>query len=191
MATTTWDTLLPYVLPIVRNVPKIVATNEIKSAAKAFCERSLFWRETLDTLVFPEGISIAEMEVPRGAIVCKVISFKLEGVEKVPDVHYTATTSEIILVDTPPRQVSGVVDVALRPATSATGLPDIIMEEWGDDIAKGAVAQLKSMAGSEWFDAAGAQVNHELFEQAIANARRKALVGIAPKNLQVAPRRLW
>lgn len=186
-----WEDLLPLVLPVVRNVPKQAAMVEIRGAAKTFCDRSHYWRETLDAMQFIPGNATAEMEPPSGASVICVLSLRLDGVELIPNADYTATASEITLARVPSQAQVGVVHCALRPSLGAAGMPDSLANEWGDEIAKGAVASLKMQAGAEWFDASGASINREIFEDAIATAKRRALQGMAQNNLQVRPRRLW
>ncbi|OEU70155.1 MAG: hypothetical protein BA863_00915 [Desulfovibrio sp. S3730MH75] len=190
MANADWKILMPYVLPEVDKCPKAQITNEIRRAAITFCQRTQIWREILDPLFFPADIASAELEPPRGARVCEVlvVTNLNGGVALTPEVQFSATSDTLDLIDTPTLDTQISVLAALKPTLLSTGIPEGLMEDWGQYIAYGAVASLKAMRGREWEDIPGAQIKNELFEDGIASAKIRVITGGAKRSLTVKAR---
>ncbi|BDQ36303.1 hypothetical protein SYK_06630 [Pseudodesulfovibrio nedwellii] len=189
MANVLWKTLLPYVLPEVDKCPKAQIVNEIRRAAITFCQRSQIWQKDLDYLFFPAGVATADLDPPQESRVCEVISVShLNGEELIAGTHFTATTDIVTILVMISQDTKLIPTVALKPTLLSTGIPEGLMEDWGKDIAYGAVASLKAMRGREWEDIPGAQIKNELFEDGIASAKIRAITGGAKRSLQVKPR---
>lgn len=165
--------LLPLVLPQVRNAPRVAATNELRNAAIEFFGKTLAWQETLDPVVIAAGETDGTMTTPDGAVISKIISVKnADGY----DVEY-ASTRTTITIEAPREALTLTVVAALKPSSLATEIPDDLAEEFGVDIAKGAIAQMKAQSGTEWFDQPGAAVAMKLFADAIASEKLKTFTG--------------
>ena len=191
MATTTslWKVLMPYVLPVVDKCPKAQIVHEIRSAAITFCQETQIWQEDLDPLFFPEGIAEADVDPPRESRVCEIISIKTQdGEELTPGLNFTATLEAVTLTATPTVDTQLDIRAALKPTLASTGIPEGIMEDWGQKIAYGAIAALKAMRGREWEDVPGAQLNNQLFEDGMASAKYRVMIGGAKRGLKVKPR---
>ncbi|MBI9113173.1 hypothetical protein [Maridesulfovibrio ferrireducens] len=190
MANADWKILMPYVLPEVDKCPKVQIVNEIRRAAIVFCQRTQVWREELDPLFFPAGIVSAELEPPRGARVCEIITVTNlnGGVALIPEVQFSSTSDTIDLIGIPTFDTQLSVLAALKPTLLSTGIPEGLMEDWGQYLAYGAVASLKAMRGREWEDLPGAQIKNELFEDGITSAKIRVITGGAKRSLTVKPR---
>lgn len=189
MANAIWKTLLPYVLPEVDKCPKAQIVHEIRRAAIDFCQRSQVWHVDLDYLFYPAGVATAHLEPPREARVCEVLSVRTLGDQPLEPVeNFTATTEAVTLVAVPTVDTKMIAHVALKPTLASTGMPEGIMEDWGREIAYGAIAALKAMRGREWEDVPGAQIKNELFEEGIAAAKIRVITGGAKRSLTVQPR---
>ncbi|MBI9113139.1 hypothetical protein [Maridesulfovibrio ferrireducens] len=190
MATSPWKILVGYVQPEVATCPKGTIINEIRRAAIVFCQRTQVWREELDPLFFPAGIASAELEPPRGARVCEilVVTNLNGGVALIPEIQFSSTNDNLDLIDTPTLDTQLSVLAALKPTLASDGMPEGLIEDWGQYIAYGAIASLKAMRGREWEDIPGAQIKNELFEDGIASAKIKVITGGAKRSLTVKAR---
>lgn len=185
MATAEWKTLLSYVRPEVDRCPKAQILNEIRRASITFFERSKVWQETLDQLYFPAGIDTAEVDPPRDTRVCQIVSLKrVDGTEVKAGSGFTASSEVIVLGHAPLEPVFMIPIAALKPTLSAQGVPEHLMEDWGLDIAYGAIASLKAMRGREWEDIPGAQIKNGLFNDGIYQAQRVAINGREKKAMR-------
>ncbi|WP_027178771.1 hypothetical protein [Maridesulfovibrio bastinii] len=170
MANSPWKTLVGYVQPEVATCPKGTIINEIRRAAIRFCRETAIWVEQLDPLFFPAGMDTADLDAPRGSRACMVTELKGENGVLDPQYDYSATPDMVKLINTPTINSQFEVKAVLKPTLSSDGMPEGLMEDWGEIIAYGAIASLKAMIGREWEDLSGAQIKMNLFNDGIADA---------------------
>ena len=168
------DTLLVQVLPQVDGCPVSMAKDALQFIASDFCKVSGAWEREVLELV-PAGESrIPLHDIPREARLVSVLAVTLAGTS-LSRAEFFVGAGEIVLRDAPCRDANLAARVTLRPERIADSLPKFILEEWGDIIAFGALAKLKTMSGANvtWTDAQGAQVNLTLYNEGIYAARTR------------------
>lgn len=163
--------ILPQVLPC----PRSMALDALQMVAVDFFKETGAWLATFEESVCPCD-TVITLNLPRGALVATVLALYLNG-SKVDGSLYQASSREIMLASAPQQAALAVVEASLRPARTATSLPDDLIEEWGDTLAFGTLAKLKSMSGQniEWSDPQGATTNFQLYMDEVGKAKAKKL----------------
>ena len=169
------DVLLPQLLPQVDGCPTSMARDALQFIAADFCKVSGVWAEDVLELV-PAGESRVPLhDMPQEARLAHIQNVTLDGTP-LSTTEYSVGVREIVLHSVPCRDVELAARITLRPARFTGSLPAYLLEEWGDIIAFGALARLKTMSGSNvsWTDMQGAQVNLTLYNEGIYAARTRA-----------------
>ena len=168
------DRLLPQVLPQVSGCPTSMAKDALQFIAGDFCKVAGVWaREVLEPVLAGE-VRVPIDDIPGDARIAQVEKVTLDGVP-LSEIGFSVGTDEIVLAEVPRRDASLAARVTLRPARQAECLPEDVLEEWGDIVAFGALARLKSMSGEHvsWSDPQGAQINLTLYNEGIYAARTR------------------
>lgn len=168
------DRLLPHVLPQVDGCPVSMAKDALQFIASDFCKVTGAWEREVLELV-PAGESRVPLhDMPREARLVSVLAITLDGTP-LSRSEFSIGAGEIVLRNAPCRDIELAARVTLRPERVAGSLPKDILEEWGDIIAFGALAKLKTMSGVNvtWTDAQGAGVNLTLYNEGIYAARTR------------------
>ena len=79
MATVTYNTFFPYLIPLIPHVPDPVAEQAVRDACIEFCKESLIWREQMDPLSSIKGEPVYELDVPTEANLAHVIDLYYAG----------------------------------------------------------------------------------------------------------------
>ena len=168
------DRLLAQVLPQADGCPTSMARDALQFIAADFCKVSGVWAEDVLELV-PAGEVRVPIDMPRNARLVSVLGATLDGTS-LSRADFSIGTEEIVLRNTPCRDVELAARITLRPARFAENLPEYLLEEWGDIIAFGALAKLKTMSGTNvsWTDMQGAQVYLTLYNEGLYAARTRA-----------------
>ena len=183
-----FETMARDVLPIVRGAPPFMIVNELREAAIAFFGRTQAWLETLDPATISAGHQEIELDIPSGAALATTVAVAMDGRRLIPGRDFSVDTDGVLVLPGPlPRDVTIVATVALKPTYSALSLPSEIEGKYRAAIIFGAVARLKTQAGTEWADPQGAAMYYELFKQEMATARRRAFQGVTGASMRVAP----
>ena len=195
MATNTWDSWLPDVLPHVAGCPDIVATHEIKRAAQQFFRLSRAWRAVLDPLTLNVGepelrvlSDAAESEIVR--IEKAALGFEPLDPLSLDDVAATfgpdwatqtgtpmavtaLTPLSVRLVPYPEAAVDAdlMLTVSLMPSETASGIPDTLYTAYREQIATGAKSRLMLIKGQSWFDPKYGAAMGDVFAGDISSAR--------------------
>lgn len=184
-----YDLLLPRVLPQTQPCPGVMALDAVRQVAVDFCTRAEIWRDVLTERVFP-GASAIDLPLERDTALVRVVELRLDGAVLSPGDDFTASPRAVDLAFDPPRELTARIAVVLRPSRLATRLPEEMLEEWGDVLAFGALAKLKSMSGPHvaWSDPQGAALNLQLYEQGVARAGIRVLRGCDGRSLRMGDR---
>lgn len=168
------DSLLPQVLPQVDGCPVSMARDALQFIASDFCKVSGAWERAVLELVPAGEIRVPLHDMPRDARLASVLAATLAGTP-LSRAEFSIGAGEIVLRGAPCRDAELAARVTLRPERLAGSLPEFILEEWGDIIAFGALAKLKTMSGANvtWTDPQGAQVNLTLYNEGIYAARTR------------------
>lgn len=184
MSTTKVETLIPLVRVEVPECPDILVQNAILRAAIEFCEKSTFWRETIDELHVSANVAEYDIETPSGATMSEIIWATYD------DNPLTAKTESQILAYTSgapsyyallnPRVIkiaptptgAGIVRLraALKPKPTATSIRDYVYDEWSEAFYHGALERLFMMPGKPWSNPELALFHQQQFTNAVEDA---------------------
>lgn len=213
-----YEDFFPNILPEVPGCAEVLAENAVRNAVIEFCEKSLILTRDHDPVSLKAGIVDYDLEPPTGYIVVKVMKAWLENNELTPlapdfvreaAVYNRLFSSYQSNSDTPraflqkdERTVSvwGVPDkdykngltmrVALKPTRAATSVEDVLLEDYAETIASGALYRLMMSAGKPYTNNEMAAVHKGLFQQGINMARQRATHGQVRSTLSVKLRRI-
>ena len=214
----TYEDFFPNILPEVPGVAEAVAENAVRNAVIEFCEKSLILQRDHDPITVVQNIVDYDLEPPTGYIVVKVMKAWLENAELTPlapdfvreaSVYNRLFSSYEANTDRPraylqkdERTISvwGVPDknyksgltlrVALKPTRASTSVESVILEDYAETIASGALYRLMMSAGKPYTNAELAAVHKGLFQQGINVARQRATHGQVRSTLSVKLRRI-
>lgn len=172
----------------------------IRRAAIRLCEDSTIWREDLAPADIVVGEDDYTITPPSGTRVVSLISVMIN---KVPIATYTEEELDVIdygwrngtdgtpfayIIPEPNRfkfnrkpdtaYVGGlVVRVALKPTETATGVDDILFNDWRECIRNGALHYLMEMKGKPWSDPVEAKRYGFTFNSQIQRATARITQG--------------
>jgi hypothetical protein len=209
---------LPHIMPYAMGCPKVNARQALVSAAIEFCEQTLLVRATLAAVDLVAGTYTYTPTTPtheamvmpvgawfKGAELAPVAADEIHNPQafaaSIPDVEaetgdprefFALTAGQIGLYPIPETSESGVllVRAALRPTRAATQLEDVLLEDWVETLAAGALYRLHSTAGQAYTDAAQAERRFIEFRRGIQRAKVEASRGRVRGALQVRMRPL-
>lgn len=197
---TSWETFFPLLAPHLPGVPYASMEMALAAASADFCARTHLWRETLDSEETVAGT--ATYDLFGSAVIESVLSVTVSGAQVAhtdkrllqpsytiasgrPTHYWIVNDSTIQFAPIPDTAYPFIVDVALKPARSATGVETWIYETWADALVDGAVWRLARIPDKSWSNLALAKEHKARFDRAIANAKTRDLRQI---NLRVKMR---
>lgn len=158
--------------------PDILLARALNDAARQFCARALCWEEDLDPIIPVAGQTTYDLDLPGGAVLVKV--YGLSGVGVVDLVEKTVMFDEV-----PTETVT--LRVALQPSRTATTIPDVVGERFGEAIAAGAIARMLIMPGKEWTNPQMAAYHMGVYEAGVSDALVRRARGNSDHSLTVRP----
>ena len=84
MATTSYESLFPDVIPVVPDCPDSLIERNIRSAVIEFCEKTGIYQAELDPLTTVGNIYEYDLEAPNGTVVHKIMSAVFDGKDMEP-----------------------------------------------------------------------------------------------------------
>ena len=201
---------LPQILPHVPGCIDQLARDAVRNAAIIFCERSKAYRLELDPMQVEAGISDYEFDVPDDTVVHEVLRVVIDGTPIDPkspaqlDIERPGWQTEtgtpfayylkdfrrkLRLVLMPDASIADglLIEAALKPSKTALKFEQGFFEEYFDDVAYGALANLLSMPGKEWTNTGKADQNLARFNAAIGKHNVDAAKGFANAPLRTVP----
>lgn len=175
-----YETLFPRMLFQVQPCPRIVVLDAVQATAVDFFTRTEVWRETLAETLF-QGSRHLDLEPDRETAIARVADVFLDGTTLNSGSDYTVRASgrgaHLELLFDADRDRTVYACCVLRPTRTAINLPEILLEEWGEALAHGALVRIKSMSGPNvgWTDPQAAQWNLQLYEEDLSRARVRAI----------------
>jgi hypothetical protein len=186
------NALEPLARPYIKNCPKALVLNEMRRAAREFCEKSQAWR-SVAYIGFGATVATAAISLPAGQTLVGVVKMTKQGATKPLD--YTQDPDSLSAVPGEPSAWSSknigtvqvgrvptetliyVTEIAVKPSLDGTELPDDVAEAWGEGIADGAVYNLLMMEGTEWYNPDRASFHKGRFDNKVTDARIKKATG--------------
>lgn len=203
-----WDGFGPLILPYATTCPVPLLEQHARLAAIEFLAHTKAWQADLSPLAANGVLTSFAMAPPTDAKVEKLISvsitdaygnvteasLKTEGdrsrlARRSTDVM-ASTQDRATLRLTPAQPVGSsiVIRVALKPTQAAASLPDEVFEQYGHQIAKGALATLLAIKDKPWTDTSLARLQFIEFNNAKAVTAREVERGFAKSGRRSATR---
>jgi hypothetical protein len=152
-----------------------MALDALQTIAVDFCTTTEAWAESIVEAV-PAGDRAFPLPLAGGIHAMRIRGLWIDG-SLLDRSLYWSEGNDVIFRDALPRDCAVSADVVLRPSRlgGETKLTESLAEEWGDVLAFGSLAKLKSMSGRsvEWSDIQGAQINNQLYIEGTARATAK------------------
>lgn len=150
-----------------------LAADAVRTAAQVFCERTRAWRATLNPVLTAAGVAEYAIPLPVDQELVRVFKARIGGREV--ELSREPGTNCIVVeglrtftVYPTPQAAQGVVlDVAIEPSPSATGIDDVLFSKYGRIIAKSAKAALLSMANQPFSNPAAAIALYAEFDMEV------------------------
>ena len=187
-----WSDFFPDVLQDVLGCPEPTIEQYLRRAAQEFCQRSLCWREDLPAITTRASTNEYALPLPSGGQVVKLLGASLNGSDIELEAADGTSTADrragstgsrrvrlldpfnCLLQPAPGAALSLILEVALKPSETATGLPDRIADGHRLAIATGALARLLNINRAEWRNPALADERKTEFDLAIGKAQTAA-----------------
>lgn len=156
------ETLLPRVLRYAPACPEVLALAHLRDAGKDFCQRTKLWR-LADRFTLPDaGEDI--LCAPQGSYILEIVAARLDGNNLEPvtasylDAHQfgwrddTDTSGARWITQTEPDSIRVVpaqggtlkLELILAPTDDADQFPDFMVDQYGREIANGAIGEVLS-----------------------------------------------
>lgn len=194
---TTYESLLPDIIPMVPGCSDTLIENNIRSAVIELCEKAAVYQAELDPITTVANIFEYDLEPPSGSTVHKIlwVTHKGQEIEPIttqlleqrkprwretgyggtPEYYVKVSQSLFHLVPVPDETIvsSTIMRAQLKPTRTSNAADDEVMSEYRDTITYGALYRLLRLPSKEWTDYAGAQVYGSLFNEGIVEAERR------------------
>ena len=184
----TWDVILPAVMVHASAAPKSLAREQVRRAARDFCDKTRIWREPGSEWAH-QGVTRYEVRAPDGAVLASVPEASLDGGALSPGQDYRVMSGVIVLTDDPRSARTLEYIATWMPSLSAKGMPEPILDRWSDAIAHGAVARLMEMPGKTWTSPEGSAYHDREYRAGIQAALNEDARQGTDQALTVKPRR--
>lgn len=210
------DTLINRLLPHVQGCSEPLARSALLDTARDFCERTDVLRVTQDPTDVLAGIPEVDLDVPAGMTLCRVLKvFFDDGVmdkapltfvdnpfayyasvaglprgRGTPITAYMLSDTQIGLSPAPAESLPQAVTVvmSIKPAMSATAMPQELVEHWTDALVDGARARLYGHTGAVFANPAMQQLCQASYLSAVSRAKSVATKGRIQAPTHVRPR---
>jgi len=199
---TTYESLLPEILPMVPGCPDALAIQHIRSSVIELCEKASVYQQELDAISTVANMYEYEFDAPLSTSVHKIVWGVLSGdslepvtsgmlEQRIPNwrnqtgspeyiIKNNLTTFWIAPVPSASTANSLIVRVALKPTYTSTSCDDTIMSDYRDTIINGAVGRLLRMPAKEWSDVSSASVYFGFYNEGITSAEQRGRRGDTP-----------
>lgn len=201
---------LPRVLPYTPGCSEPLVLMALADAAIEFCERTLVIQRKLPSLSTQAGQSVYELDLPPQqsvAVITRVwVAGQPLGSVAAEHAHHSTLPSgtptsfftsaqdgvlELLLAPVPTETGQPIEILAsLSPVRGATELDDVLLENWAEPIASGALVRLLTMPNQTFSDVATAAMMNQRFERQVSIARIESRHGRVAGTVNMALRAL-
>ena len=193
---TTYEALLPAMLPMVPGSSDTFIERNIRSAVVELCERANVYQVELDAVTTVSGIYEYDLETPAGTSVRRILWVTHKGKDLepltttlleqrlpkwreesgVPEYFVQKNSETFLLAPIPADTLVGstIVRAVLRPTHTSTACDNDVMNDYRDMIVNGALFRLLRIPNKDWSDLQSASIYGQLFNQGVTDAERRA-----------------
>lgn len=187
-----WSAFYPFVIPELPGAPSPLVDFWLIQVAREFCERSRAWVETTPPVDAVQGQSAYSPTPPSETEIVQIVAVNYLGKPLNPKLpgelqkdygnwqaklgtpaSFTSNgLGQALLVPVPDQSNAGaiVMNVAVKPTDTASGVADWVFSRWRNALAAGAKAKLMAMADKPWAQPDRVPLYQAMFEAAIADA---------------------
>jgi hypothetical protein len=159
-----WTTFYDYLMPLAPGCTQAFADQQLRLAAREWCDKTLCWRLWLDDVTTVTDVNEYDFGAATGQEVVQLLRATLDAqdldvltADSIPanwrsdtgwsdrQGIFTVDAKTFILVPQPAAGLIAQTEVALRPTIDATGVEDFIFASYVNEIATGAAARLHAM----------------------------------------------
>lgn len=205
----TLSTLLDRVHDEFPAVPEPVALRALSDSFKEFATRTHIWQETLPTVRVRADRTEFELYPDDGTMVVGLKEVRLNGERITPmptDLPRIVTTTlsaaekptgfiqirpdafQLVNPVTEDVDVVAVAALTLTQGYTEYDLPDVFLDEWGEQLAAGAKARLVVQANQPWYAPDAAPEYRRQFYVAVNQAKWRAISALGEADMQVQMR---
>lgn len=200
--------LIPRVAAYAPGVADPVAEQYLRDSAIQFCTKTLCWQYDCGTLAQKEGEGEYELDLPSQAKMILPLAVWVGGLKLVsrgpeflyvqgdwqaqtgrPKYFYSDDLRSIRVVPIPERDDVITARVACAPTTTATTLPDILVDQYYEAVVDGALARALAIPNQPFSDMSKAVFHARQFEAMATMARIAATKGHSRGELSALMRR--
>ena len=190
MATVTFESIIPEILPLVPECTDLIIVRALRRASEEFLSKSLLWRVNLEEHNVILGLVDVELEVPKSDLRIVQLKSIKSGTQEtdIPQIadsqtppNPTETFCSLInfgkaLRLTPiPRLASPMLlKVVLSTTPNSSGVDRDVETHIHEHLIDGALARLYAMPGMPWADSSLAAYHGAIFQAAIIEMRGRA-----------------
>ena len=188
MATVTFESLIPEILPLVPECTDLIIIRAIRRASEDFLTKSLVWRVDLEKHFVIAGLADVEIETPTAAL--RVVQLKKVSINgrailqasdgEAPDgsgktfCSLVDFNANIRLTPVPKLTAEMSIRAVLTTTSRSTGLDSAVEQQIHEHLIDGALARLFTMNGMPWADNALAMYHAAIFNAAVQETRGRA-----------------
>ena len=204
-----WSAFGPLILPYATTCSGPLMELHARMAAIEFFEHTKAWQADLTALAGNGVLTSFVMTLPADSQIEKLLKVRVvdangnkiratvlmadygEDLAEIGSQEVIAYTLDRVTLTVQPAQATGSImtpKVALKPTLTAATLPDALFNQFGRDIAKGALASLTVMADKPWTDTTTARINAVEFNNAKAVVARQVERGFAKSGRRATTR---
>ena len=193
-----------YVRPEVIGCPEIQILDAILRASIVFCNKSRYIKETFNVTTVAGTNKYVMANMPVDVQAREIVNVKrglyqdldpssfrefqnndLNTLPGTPQYFYMDKDRKLVLGNIPVAIETLSVTAIVRPTEAATTLPDMLFDEYVDEIAAGAKSRLMVMKGQPWTDVQQASIYQGLFNDAIESSNVRESKGSTNKALRM------
>ena len=202
MANVALSAFLPFILPQCKHCPDVTVEFNVLQACIELCKKSSIWREWLPTRNTQANTTFYAYAPATGQRVHKLLQVTLAGqeVQLVDAVKGRALDARQAYgpyaygkpdgFELRPAQAAGLELLtlcAVHPTQAAEEVPDWLLENHGEDVAKGALYRLHGHVGRDYAQPNLVAFEKECWERAIAAITNKATRAHAATQPRIRP----
>lgn len=179
-------TLDPYIVPRVAGAPLPLVHQAVRRILRDFCNETEVWVHQQDVLTVADQAYYA-FDPPEDTVFWKLESVQIDEIDQY--LECLKVDDEGITFQNAPTEADQTIEVkfSVKPDIDCANAPGWLLDRYADGIVSGAIAYLRGMAGSPWFNAQDFQLEHQRFRSAISDARIQKLQSRGPVVRVVPP----
>ncbi|WP_300456630.1 hypothetical protein [Desulfobacula sp.] len=164
------DRFIDHVIPQTPGCPKSLMKIELLRGAIEFCRDSHIWQIDAETEVLADASTITLTIADESTVTGCRLSISSKAFNQYTRSGVTVTLDNAVTSDT-----TFEVTTFLKPDRAATGLPDILYDDWFEAIESYAKYSLMMMPEKTWSNPQLARINYSKYLEDLGSAKIKAM----------------